>query len=285
MASYKTLSERGPLETDSLNPHALISFRAIVGGLLVAMFTFIGLVGLGLAFGGMELGQETTAQSAGIFTGVWFIVSVLLSLFVGSYFAARVSKFRTGRIGSLQGLVIAALFIGFFMYQTFMAIGAAGSGVAAVVGRSGSMIAQGAERAAQNPTITNTINNITEDALGDLNLRSEPSVVAQGVATRLIRGDTESAKNFLSRQAGITPAEADTRIAAMKTRVDQYVAQGKEALGTALRSTGWTIFLLVALGSIASVLGGALGSVTNYRRPLVREQTTDYVYPRGGQTV
>lgn len=285
MASYKTLSERGPLETDSLNPHALISFRAIVGGLLVAMFTFIGLVGLGLAFGGMELGQETTAQSAGIFTGVWFIVSVLLSLFVGSYFAARVSKFRTGRIGSLQGLVIAALFIGFFMYQTFMAIGAAGSGVAAVVGRSGGMIAQGAERAAQNPTITNTINNITEDALGDLNLRSEPSVVAQGVATRLIRGDTESAKNYLSRQAGITPAEADTRIAAMKTRVDQYVAQGKEALGTALRSTGWTIFLLVALGSIASVLGGALGSVTNYRRPLVREQTTDYVYPRGGQTV
>lgn len=283
MAISKT-HDRGPLEIDSLNPHALISFRAIVSGLLIAMFTFIGLIGLGLAFGGMGLDQDTTAQSAGIFTGVWFIVSVLLSLFVGSYFAARISKFRTGRVGSLQGIVIASLFIGFFMYQTFSAIGSAGSALGSLVGKSGSMVAQGAQQAANNPAITNTVTNLAEDAIGDLNLRSEPQVVAQGVGTRLLRGDTESAKNYLARQAGITPTEADARIAQMKGQVDQYVAQGKEAAGTAIRNAGWTLFLLVALGSLAAIAGGALGSVANFRKPLVRE-SIDVTYPRGGQIV
>jgi hypothetical protein len=284
MASYKSVGGRGPLEIDSINPHALISFRAIVAGLLVAMFTFIGLVGLGLAFGGMRMDQETTAQSAGIFSGIWFIISVLLALFVGSYFAARISKFRTGRVGSLQGLVIAALFIGFFMYQTLVMIGSAGLAIGSLIGRSGSMIAGGIERASESPQIYQAVSNLTEDALGDLNLRSPPNEVAQGVAARLIRGDSESAKNYLSRQAGITPTEADAKIAQMKGQVDQYVANAKEATATAIKSAGWTLFLLVALGSLAAIGGGALGSVINFRKPLVRE-STDYSYPRGGQTV
>lgn len=282
MANIRIRSEtRDPLEFVN-NMHALISFRAIVGGLLIAMFTMIGLIGLGLAFGGMGLSEDTSAQSAGIFTGVWFIVSVLISLFVGSYFAARVSKFRTGRIGSAQGLVIAALFLGFFFYQMLSAVGSIGSAAGSFLGKSGSVIAQGAQQAASYPTVTNTINNITEDALGDLNLKSEPQVVAQGLGSRLVRGDTEGAKNYLARQAGITSAEADTRIAQMKASVDRNIAEAKEGAAVALRSTGWTLFLLVALGALAAVGGGALGSVANFRKPLIREG--EEYYPPG-QTV
>ncbi len=281
MANVQINRDRGPLEFDS-NMHALISFRAIVAGLLIAMFTMIGLVGLGLAFGGIGLDEDTTAQTAGIFSGVWFVASVLVSLFVGSYFAARVSKFRTGRVGSVQGLVIAALFLGFFLYETLSAIGAAGSAVQGLIGKSGSAISLGVRRAADSPAVTNTITNFTEDALGDLSLRSEPQVVAQGLGTRLLRGDTEGAKNYLARQAGITPTEADTRIAQVKAQVDKYVGDAKEGAATALRSTGWTLFLLVALGALASVGGGALGSVVNFRKPLVRE--LDGHYPRG-QTI
>lgn len=267
-------------EVDTNNPHALISWRSIVAGLLIAMFTMIGLIGLGLAFGGIGMDEDTSAKSAGIFTGVWFIASTLVSLFVGSYFAARVSKFRTGRIGSAQGLVIAALFLGFFLYQTVSAIGSLGAGAGSLIGKTGGLIADGAQKASQNPTITNTINNLSEDALGDLNLRSEPQVVAQGLGSRLINGDTEGAKNYLARQAGITPTEADARIAQMKIQVDKYVGDAKEATATGLRSAGWSLFLLVALGALSSVLGGALGSVANFRRPLVLSGRDD-LYPRG----
>lgn len=284
MANTKVHSShtRTPLESDHSNMHALISWRSIVAGLLIAMFTMIGLIGLGLAFGGINMNEDTSAKAAGIFTGVWFIVSTLVSLFVGSYFAARISKFRTGRIGSAQGLVIASVFLGFFLYQTVSAVGSLGSAAGNMIQSSGSAAIQGAQKAASNPAVMNTVNNMTEDALGDLNLRSEPRVVAQGLASRLIQGDVEGAKGYLSRQSGITEAEAETRINQLQTKVTGYTDKVKEATGNALQSLGWSLFLMVALGALSSVAGGALGSVANFRKPLIRDD--EAYYPRG-QTV
>jgi len=260
-----------PYEPENFNAHALISLRAILAGLLISTLTMIGLIGLGLAFGGIGLDEDTSARSAGIFTGVWFLAGSIISLFVGSYFAARMSKFKTGRIGSAQGLVIASLFLGFFLYQSIVAIGSVGSAAGSFLGKTGGAIASGVEKAAGNPTVNNFITEFSEDAIGDLNIRSDVSTVAQGLGSRLLRGDTEGAKNYLAGQAGISPAEADTRIATLKTRMDQTIAETKEGTATALRSTGWSLFLLVALGVLAATGGGALGSVANFRKPLIRE--------------
>ncbi|WPU66936.1 hypothetical protein [Peredibacter starrii] len=267
----KFYSSDSPLEVDSESSHALISLRAIGAGLVISFFTMTGLLGLGLAFGGIGLEDGFSAKSAGVFTGVWFIVSALISIFVGSYFAARVSKFRLGRVGSAQGLVIAALFLGFFLYQTVAAISSAGSLAGSAIGKTAGALGQGASMASQNDAITGTLRGITQDALGDLNLRSNPTELAQSIGGRLLRGDTEGAKNILAREAGITPTEADSRIAIMKSQVDKAMTDAREGTATALKSTGWSLFLLVALGAIASILGGALGSVANFRRPLVRE--------------
>ncbi|MFP5384860.1 MAG: hypothetical protein ACLGHN_02190 [Bacteriovoracia bacterium] len=281
MAHIKVHSDarKTPLESDHANFHALISWRAILGGILVAMLTMLGFVGLGFAFGGMGLSDGSSMQAAGIFTGVWFIVSLILSLFVGSYFAARVSKFRTGRIGSAQGLVIASVVLGFFLYQTIQAIGTVGSAAGNVLQTSGSVVVQGAQQAANNQTVMNTVNNLTEDALGDLNLRSEPRVVAQGIATRLLRGDTEGARSYLVRQSGITEAEAQQRIDQLRNTLNSYIEDVRNATATALRSLGWSLFLMVVLGALAAVAGGALGSVANFRKPLIRE--SEGYYPPG----
>lgn len=259
-------------EDDHATMHPLISWRSVVAGLLIAFFTMIGLMGLGMAFGGINLNENTSASSAGIFTGIWFLVSALVSIFIGSYFAARVSKFQTGRIGSAQGLVIAAMFLGFFLYQTMSAVVSMGGAAGSVIGKSAGALGTGASEAFQNPGVVNTVSRYAEDTLGDLNLRSGPAVVAKGVANRLIGGDAEGAKNYLALQAGITPMEADARIAQLKTRADKVVDDAKAAAGDALQATGWSLFLLVILGALSSVLGGALGSVANFRNPLTREQ-------------
>lgn len=260
------------LEDDHATMHPLISWRSVVAGLLISFFMMIGLLGLGMAFGGINMNEDTSAQSAGIFTGVWFLASALISIFSGSYFAARVSKFQIGRIGSAQGLVIAALFLGFFLYQSLATIMSMGGAAGSIIGKSAGAIGGGVSRVAQEPAVMNTVGQYAEDALGDMNLRSDPGVVAQGVATRLIRGNTEGAKNYLAVQAGITPEEADARIAQLKTRADQAIGDAKAGAGDALQATGWSLFLLVILGALSSVLGGALGSVTNFRKPLSREQ-------------
>lgn len=261
-----------PLESDLVNPHALISWRSIVAGLLLAFFTMTGLIGLGLAFGGIGLDDDTSAKGAGIFTGVWFVISALLSIFIGSYFAARISKFRTGRIGSAQGLVIAALFVGFFLYQTMATIGMAGQAMGGMIKGSGGIIARGVDKAADMPVINNAVSNVAEDTIGDLNLKSDVKTVGTGVVTRIVQGNTEGAKNYLSMQAGITPTEADARIAQMKTRVDQIVEDTREGTASALKSVGWSLFLLTLLGSLAAVAGGAMGSVANFRKPLIRQE-------------
>lgn len=255
-----------PIESEFQTMHPLLSWRSVLAGLLIAFFCMAGLIGLGMAFGGIGMDQDTSAKSVGIFSGVWFVASVLISIFFGSYFAARVSKFKTGRIGSAQGLVIAALFLGFFFYQIISAIGFAGQATGSIIAKTTGIAGSGVEKMANNPQVGSVI----ENALGDLNLRSEPKQVASEVATRLIRGDGEGAKNYLARQAGITPGEADQRIAQLKLQVDESINKIKAATATALESTGWTIFLLVILGALASVLGGSLGSVINFRKPLAK---------------
>jgi hypothetical protein len=274
----KSTSRRGPLEIDSLNPHALVSFRAIVAGLLIVMFTFVGLTGLGLALGGLGLDAVTAIGTATLFKNLWFMMSVLLSLFVGSYFAARISKFRTGRVGSLQGLVIAALFMGVFFFEALSAFTPLGSSSGSSLTKSDIGLTSWMFGKSSSLPISNAVTRLTEDTLGDLNLRSGSQLVAQGLATRLTLGEVESAKNYLSLQAGIPLTEAETRILEMKPLLEKSLAEEKEASLTALRSFGRLLFLLVALGSLATIAGGSLGSVVNFRRPLVRENDQDYVY-------
>lgn len=105
-----------------------------------------------------------------------------------------------------------------------------------------------------------------EDSLGGAQLKSEPGVVVRGVASRLTRGDQEGAKNYLAAQAGLTAEEADARIAALKTQADEMMVKAREASATALKTAGWSLFLMIALSAISSVVGGLLGSVINSRQ-------------------
>lgn len=258
-----------PLESDFAHMHPLVSWRSVVAGLLVAFLAEAILLSLGMAFGGTTIGNaSTSAQQAGLFTGIWFLVSSLASLFAGSYFAARISKFHTNRIGSAQGLVIASLFFGFFLWQTVSAIGWAGRAAGSAVSNTASAMSSGLQQATDNPAI----NDIVENAMGDLRLKSPPQVVVSGVANRLLRGDQEGAKNFLARQAGLSSQQADQKIAQIRGQVDTALTQAREAAAQALKATGWSLFTTLVLGAAAAIGGGALGSRANLRKPLTREQ-------------
>lgn len=249
-----------------LTARHLVSWGSLIAGLLLTLLTFSGAVALGVAFGGIGLSDGTTAQNAGIFTGVWFILSAVIALFAGGYFCVRLGKFRNDIVGVAHGFVIASLFVLLFLNQTATAVGwltkAAGdaaSGTAAMIGTS-------VNAASQNSMVTNMV----EDAISDLNLKSDPQVVVTGVTSRLIRGDNEGAKNYLARQSGSTPGEVDARIAALRAQVDQAVIQAREATATAMKATGWSMFLLIVLSAISGALGGLLATQVNGRKPLAK---------------
>lgn len=240
---------------------SLISWRSTLGGLALAAVTFLGALALAVAFGGIGLEDGATARNAGIFAGVSVVVATILATFVGAYYAVRTQRTRVDIVGSAQGLLVGAVFMTFVVVQVFALAGTLGSAAAKTLGASAAAVTTGAAVAADNPMVREFV----EDNFAGLNLRSEPSVVIQGVASRLLRGDNEAAKNYLAGQAGLTPEEADARIAAMQGRIDAAAVEAREAAATALKATGWSLFIVMSLGLMFSVLGGLLASVLNTR--------------------
>jgi len=258
-----------------------ISWRAVLAGIFVTLLTYATLMALGLAFGGLALNQVIeNREGAGLPTGaaIWFVLSTLISLFAGSYFAGRVSNFSAPRIGGAQGLVIAAVFFVLFLTQLGITLGWAGSSIAGAVGSAGRAVGSQASNVARlmsNPKVQSLI----DQAVGDLNLRSDPEVVAQGLATRLITGDPESAKNYLARQAGISPTEADRRINDIRTDFVAAAESTAKSAANVLMAAGWALFGMLLLGTLAACSGGALGSRENSRHPILRRESVEDYQP------
>lgn len=241
--------------------NSLISWRSTLAGLALAAVTFLGALALAVAFGGIGLEDGASLRNAGIFAGVSVVVATVLATFVGAYFAVRTARTPVDIVGSAQGLLVGALFMTFIVVQVFAFAGTLGSAAARTLGAGAMAAGSGAVAAAENPMIRDFV----EDNFAGLNLRSEPSTVVQGVASRLIRGDTEAAKNYLAIQSGLSPEETDARIASIQARVQTAATEAREATATALQATGWSVFVVMCLGLMFSVLGGLLASVLNGR--------------------
>ncbi len=241
-----------------------VSWRAIFAGMFIALLTYLSLISLGVAVGSSALEEvirgQDTAGGLGWGSGIWFVVSALASLFVGSYCASRVSGPITTRIGRIQGGVITALFFAIMLSQIGSTLGFLGRGLGSIVGAVGGA----AGDLSQNPQVQDTI----DQAIGDLNLRASPEVVAQGVAVRLLRGNGESAKNYLARQAGISPAEADQRLTQIRQNMDKVLTDVGSTAAKVASIAGWSLFGALVLGSLFSMLGGGLGAQMNLRAPL-----------------
>jgi hypothetical protein len=145
-------------ETNTALNHPLLSWRSVVAGLLVAFLAHTAIMGLGLGLGGVTL-QNTTdasAQTAGIIGGAWFLIACVLSIALGSFFAARAAKLHTGQVAGAQGLVITALFFGVMFWQLSNMVAFVGG----TAGSAATTAAQTAATASNNPALQDNVNNI-----------------------------------------------------------------------------------------------------------------------------
>lgn len=245
---------------DSFSVH----WSAIFAGLFVATLSYIALMSLGLAVGANTMRDvisgEASMGSVGAGTGLWMIFSALFSLFLGSYASGRVSGIIATRVGYIQGAVITALFFLMMLSQIGVGVGLIGKGI----GNLSSSAASGATELAKN----DRLNGFVEDAVAGMDLRAPATQVVQGVVSRLIRGDTESAKNYLAAQAGISRADAETRIDTFNAQFTATMKDVGNRTAEIGSMVGWTAFLTIILGTIAAMFGGAAGALMNMRRPL-----------------
>jgi hypothetical protein len=127
--------------TDSNTPvhstRTLVCWKSIFAGVLVAFLTYFILTSLGAGIGGFRAAHliDQNENGTGLLTGagIWLGLSCVLSLFLGSYFATRVSATPNRKIGGAHGVVIAAIFFG-------VLLNGAGPTLGSLTQVSGSMI-------------------------------------------------------------------------------------------------------------------------------------------------
>jgi hypothetical protein len=242
----------GVLESSS------ISWRAIFAGTLIALLVFAILISLGVGVGGATLQSMLRGNSAegfGVGTAIWLVASFLVSLFIGGYFSGQVAGIITRSIGAAQGMSIAGLFFLALLSQVIGAVGLVGRGLGSL-GRAAGQVA-GSEQVQQ----------VVNDALQGGTLKAPVGQVAQGIATRLLQGDTEGAKDYLVSQSTLTQVQADQAISTVQQRIGPTLNEAGRRGAGVLKATGWTLFFSLTLGTLASVVGGTVGARSRIRHP------------------
>ncbi|WP_413586994.1 hypothetical protein [Bdellovibrio sp. HCB274] len=238
----------------------LVCWRSALAGVVIGLVTMIGVLTLSVAFGGIGLEDGSTAKNATIFAGVSIVVALILGNFTGSYYAVRIARRRVDVVGVMQGLLVGGICVLLMVCHTMASVATLGKVTGAALGAAASTA--GGIAATQTPMI----NDMIQDSLVGRKLASDADVIVKNLASRLVRGDQESAKNYLAAQAGMSQDDADKTVAALKEKTDQAMEEARKAAATTFKAVGWSSFVMIALAMIAAALGGMVGAVCNERR-------------------
>ncbi len=254
-------SDQANIET---NHKHLICWRSIIAGLAVAIIVFLGLLALSVAFGGIGLSDGSSAQAAGNFVAGSLIIATILATFSGGYLAARLGRTEVDTLGTTQGMVVGAVFLILVVCQMGAVVGSMGKAVGQAMGATAVAVGGAATAAGDN----SIVQDIVQDTVGNLNLKSDPAVVAKGLASRLLRGDEESARNYLADQAGVPVSAVGQQINTARAKIDEATTELRKTTADALKATGWSLFVMLVLGMSSSGLGGLLATKCNEKYTL-----------------
>ena len=246
----------------------LLCWKSVLSGVLISIMSYMILTALGAGVLGAAARSAIENESGATFlassTGLWLGISIVISLFMGSYFAVRMSQSFTNKMGAAHGFVVASIFF-------VLAIMAAGSAVGSLLSGFGNVASNASEQAmslANNPMVQDSLNR----AIGTANLKAPPQTVAEGLAVRLAQGDTESAKAYFAYQTGLSTAEVNTRIAQLQTEFKDGAKRVGDKAALAVASTGWGLFVTFIIGLLGALFGGRVAAHANVDRPIASEE-------------
>jgi hypothetical protein len=257
-------------QVENLHPyhHKLLCWRSIISGVLISALVYLILAALGAGIVGSTaetlIRNEEPGWGLATGAGLWLGLSVVISLFIGSYFCVRTSKFVTRKIGVTHGMVVTSLFFIVLMWGAGNIVGGISKGLGKAVASAGSS----AKELIKNSSVQDTVHK----ALGASTLKSDPKEVSQELAMRLAEGNIQSAKDYFAYQTGLSPAEVDTKVTELKTEFDQAAKLAGEKLATAVAEAGWSLFAILMVGLLGAVAGGLTAAIVNGERPISRFQ-------------
>lgn len=146
-------------------PSQRISWGAVLAGLIIAVFIQLALTLLGLAIGMSTVdatGHNTPGTGLAIGSGIWYGVTMLISLFIGGWVAGRLAKDKHTSESVIHGLLVSGLLFILMFYFLTSAIGNLIGGAGSVVGKTISTAAPSIKEAVQDHYSGN--NNLSKDS-------------------------------------------------------------------------------------------------------------------------
>jgi uncharacterized protein (UPF0297 family) len=267
-----------------------VSWGAVFAGTLVALMTQISLTLLGLGIGAATVSpatQQNPFEGLGIGAIIWFGLTVLVSLFVGGWIAARLAGIPRDFESVMHGIITWSVVTLVSFYLLTTAVGSLISGAANVVGAglfaAGQAVGQATD--ALGPEAAQAV----EDALEQRGISLQ--TIQDDAAEVLEQADSEQLNQFVGnlvtgdpvtsqqREEAITALEEGTDLsrAEAEQTVDGWIQTSEEAQQTFAEAeatarevgedvaTGVTAgalgaFVATLLGAIAAGLGGRVGT-------------------------
>jgi ElaB/YqjD/DUF883 family membrane-anchored ribosome-binding protein len=245
-----------------------ISWGAIFAGTIVALVVQLLFTMLGFAIG-LTVIEPLTGQSPwqgiGIGAGIWWVISALISLFLGGWTAGRLAGLPLRQDAVLHGIVAWGLITLITLYLVITGVGAVIGGALNVVQQGiqsiGSVAPQAADVLSQ-PEVTRILQEAGSGVAADVT-RQDLSAALQ----QFLQEDSETNRqrviNLLTERTQMSEAEARDTVAQLEQRYQQLrqdaTNAAQEATNAVAMSAWWTFFALLA-GAVAAAVGSALAA-------------------------
>lgn len=244
-----------------------LSWGSVFAGVVVAMVTFLALelLGLGIGLGLLTPAAERFA-AVGIGTGIWLILSTLISLFLGGWVTSWLSGTATPMRGLLHGIVTWGLVTLISFYLMTSAVGALASGFAGFIGTGLTAAPQVVQQQGLPGNVMGDLGRVLRESSRP---GADPQQVVASVTTLFARGDAATAED---RNAAVDALVANTTLSRPEaaTLVDNWVARfgefraqvaatSEQVTGALSAASLWAFFAMI-LGAGAAGFGGWLGA-------------------------
>jgi hypothetical protein len=253
------------------------SWSAIFAGVTaaIAVQLLLNLLGIGVGAATINpLEGQHPGQGLAVGAAIWFVISSIISLFVGGWVAGRLAGIPNKKDGALHGFVTWALASLALFYLLSTAVGGLLGGAASVLGQTASLAARGVQ--AVTPAATNVISQATgvtpeqvQSEAGDLARDSNFQAFVAGVIKngQVTPQDHQALANLLVSRRNMSMQEANATIDRWQAQIEQTVQQTKQTAvqaettaASGVSKGAFGSFFALLLGLAAAVFGSWTGT-------------------------
>jgi hypothetical protein len=259
------------VDATSDRPVTTVSWAAIVAGAVVAAAVSVLLLALGSGFGLASVSPWAGGASPLTFTvmtAIWLIIMQWIASGLGGYLTGRLRTrwigthahevfFRDTAHGFLSWALATVITAALFSSAAILAAGAGAHVAAAPAAEPQAAVAYDVD------TLFRSAHPDTSPSAADIHAEAA-RILAFGAASGAVpSADRVYLDQMIVAQTGVSPLEADQRVAVVTDREQVAVAQAKQAADTARKAaaafavfTGLSMLIGALIACVAAALGG-----------------------------